>query len=64
MNSLLWKQWHESKGYLAIFMVWMSLAVCYCVSYEIGYRFRASVGHFSVWASVYATCAAVFLLVD
>ena len=28
MNSLLWKQWRESRGVLAIFKAWMTIAVC------------------------------------
>jgi ABC-type transport system involved in multi-copper enzyme maturation permease subunit len=61
MKSLLWKQWQESKPHLAIFLVWMVLAVIYCVAYELGYRFRAPVGHFSVLALFYAFCGAIFL---
>jgi hypothetical protein len=61
MNSLWWKQWHENKGCFVLFMSWMMLAVCYCIGYELGYRFRAPVGHFSVLAWFYSMCAAVFL---
>ncbi len=61
MKTLLWKQWRENQGYLAICMAWMVLAVCYCIGYETGYRFRATVGQFSGWALLYAICAAIFL---
>ena len=61
MKSLLWKQWHENRGYLAIFLAWMVLAAVYCIGYEVGYRFHAPVGHFSGLALFYAICAAVFL---
>ena len=61
MNSLTWKQWRESKRYLALFLVWMLLAVAYCIAYELGYRFRAAVGHFSGMALFYTICASVFL---
>lgn len=61
MNSLWWKEWQENKGYFVLFMSWMILAVCYCIGYELGYRFRAPVGHFSGLAGIYTICAAVFL---
>ena len=61
MRSLLWKQWRENQGYLAIFIAWMVLAVCNCIGYEVGYRFRATVGQFSGWALFYTICAAIFL---
>ena len=61
MNGLLWKQWHENKRYFAIFMAWMILAVCYCIGYEFGHRYRATVGHFSGLALFYTICAAVLL---
>lgn len=61
MKSLFWKQWRENQGYLAIFIAWMVLAVCYCIGYEVGYRFRAAVGQFSGLALFYTICAALFL---
>ena len=61
MKSLLWKQWHENKGYFAILMAWMILAVCYCIGYELGHRYRAVVGTFSGVAGFYTICAAVFI---
>lgn len=61
MKSLMWKQWRENRLYLAIFIAWMLLAVCYTVGYELGYRFRAAVGSFSGMAMLYSTCAAMFL---
>jgi len=61
MKSLLWKQWRENRGYLAIFTAWMVLAAFYCIGYEVGYRFRATVGQFSGWALFYTIGAAVFL---
>lgn len=61
MQTLLWKQWRETKGYLAIFIAWMLLAVGYAIGYEIGHRYRAVVGSFSGLASLYATVAAIVL---
>ncbi|HUG69658.1 MAG TPA: hypothetical protein VMM76_18045, partial [Pirellulaceae bacterium] len=61
MKSLLWKQWRENRGYLAIFTAWMVLAACYCIFYEMGYRFRAPVGQFCGCAWLYTIGAAVFL---
>jgi hypothetical protein len=61
MNSLLWKQWRENRVYLAIFTAWMVLAACYCIGYEMGYRFRATVGQFCGCAWLYTIGAAVFL---
>ena len=61
MKSLVWQQWRENRGYLAIFTAWMAFGVCYCIAYEMGYRFRASVGQFSCWALLYTICAAIGL---
>lgn len=61
MKSLLWKQWRENRGYLAIFTAWMVLAACYCIGYEVGYRFRATVGQFCGCAWLYTIGAAIFL---
>jgi hypothetical protein len=61
MNSLLWKQWRETRGSLAIFIAWVTLAVCYAVGYELGHRYRAVVGHFSALALWYSWFASVFL---
>ena len=61
MKSLLWKQWHEGKAYLAIFLVWMVSVAAYCVGYEVGYRFRAPVGHFSGLTLFYTVCVAIVL---
>ena len=61
MNSLLWKQWRETRGILAIFTAWMTVTVCYAVAYELGHHYRAVVGHFSGWALLYSLFAAVVL---
>lgn len=61
MNSLLWKQWRENRGYLVIFIAWMALAVCYTTGYEIGHRYRAVVGSFSSSALLYSFVAAIVL---
>jgi len=61
MNSLLWKQWRESKGLLAIFTAWMIAAAVYVVSYELGHRYHAAIGSFSTWAWFYGIVAAIFL---
>ena len=61
MNSLLWKQWRETRGILAIFTAWMTIAVCYAIGYELGHHYRAVVGHFSGWALLYSLFAAVVL---
>ncbi len=61
MNSLLWKQWRETRGILAIFTAWMTIAVCYAIAYELGHHYRAVVGHFSGWALLYSLFAAVVL---
>lgn len=61
MGSLLRKQWHENRGYLLLFSVWMVLAAVYCVAYEVAYHFRAAVGGFSSAAMFYSMCAALFL---
>jgi hypothetical protein len=61
MNSLLWKQWRETRGYLAIFIAWMTLAVCYAIGYELGHHVRAVVGHFSGLAQFYSLFAALVL---
>ncbi len=61
MKSLMWKQWRETRGYLAIFIAWMILAVCYAIGYELGHRYRAVVGSFSGLALFYTWFAAIFL---
>ena len=61
MNNLWWKQWHENKRYLAAFLAWMILGTVYAIAYQMSHKFRAPVGQFSSVASLYATCAAVFL---
>src|SRR5947209_5761940 len=61
MKCLLWKQWRELRGYLAIFIAWMVLAACYVIAYEIGHRYRAGVGHLSGWALLYSLFAALVL---
>ena len=61
MNSLLWKQWRETKGSLALCTAWMILAVCYSIGYELGYHHRAVVGGFSGAALFYSWFAAIFL---
>ncbi len=61
MNSLLWKQWRETRGILASFTAWMTIAVCYVIAYELGHHYRAVVGHFSGWALLYSLFAAVVL---
>jgi hypothetical protein len=61
MNSLLWKEWRETRGHLAIAIAWMTIAVCYAVGYELGHHFRAVVGHFSGLAQFYTLFAAVVL---
>lgn len=61
MNSLLWKQWRENRGYLVVFIAWMALAVCYTIGYELGHRYRAVVGSFSTSASLYTYIAAIVL---
>jgi hypothetical protein len=61
MNSLLWKQWRETRGILAIFTAWMAIAICYAIAYELGHHYRAVVGHFSGWALLYSLFAAVVL---
>jgi len=61
MNSLLWKQWRETRGYLAIFIAWMTLAVCYAIGYELGHHVRAVVGHFIGLALFYSLFAALVL---
>ena len=43
MKSLAWKQWHESKRYVALLMTWMIVAAVYCIAYELGYGFRAAI---------------------
>lgn len=61
MNSLLWKQWRESRVYLAIFIAWMIIAVCYSIGYELGFRYRAAVGSFSGFSLLYTSFAAIVL---
>jgi hypothetical protein len=61
MNSLLWKSWRENRCYLTIFIVWMTLAVCYAIGYELGHHYRAVVGHFSGLALFYSLFAALVL---
>ncbi len=61
MNSLLWKQWHEIRGYLAIFTAWMLLAILYAIGYELGHGYRAVVGSFSGLSLFYTWVAAIFL---
>lgn len=63
MNALVWKAWRENRLYLAIFVAWMLLAACYTIGYQRGYEFRAPIGQFSSWASLYSICAAVILAV-
>jgi hypothetical protein len=61
MNTLLWKQWRETRGYLAIFTAGMTIAVCYAIGYELAHHYRAVVGGFSGWALLYSLFAAVVL---
>ncbi len=61
MNSLWWKQWRETRGILAIFTAWMTVAICYVIGYELGHHYRAVVGHFSGWALIYSFFAALVL---
>jgi hypothetical protein len=61
MKSLVWKQWRESRFFLALFTAWMIVAAGYAVGYELGHRFRAVVGSFSTLASFYGTLAAIVL---
>lgn len=61
MKSLLWVQWRETRIYLAVFVAWMLLAVCYGIGYEVGHKLRAAVGGFSGQAMLYSIFAAVFL---
>jgi hypothetical protein len=61
MNSLWWKEWRETRGYLAIFIAWMTLAVCYAIGYELGHHVRAVVGHFIGLALFYSLLAAPIL---
>ena len=61
MKSLLWKQWQENRGYLAVFVTWMIVAVIYCLGYEFGYGLRATIGQFSGFALFYTIGAAIFL---
>jgi hypothetical protein len=61
MNSLLWKEWRETRGCLAIFIAWMILAVCYAIGYERGHHYRAVVGHFSGLALFYSWFSALVL---
>ncbi len=61
MNSLWWKEWRESRRYLAIFIAWMTLAVCYAIGYQLGPHVRTPVGHFSGLALIYTFFAAIVL---
>ena len=61
MNSLLWKAVARDPRYLAIFIAWMTLAVCYAIGYELGHHVRAVVGHFSGLALFYSLFAALVL---
>ncbi len=63
MNSLLWKQWRETRTYLAFFMAWMLLAVLYAIGYELGHGYRAVVGAWSSMAQVFGIVAAIILAV-
>jgi hypothetical protein len=63
MNSLLWKEWRETRGHLAIAIAWMTIAICYAVGYELGHHVRAVVGHFSGLAQFYSLFAALVLAV-
>ncbi len=61
MNNLIWKQWRESRFHLSIFSLWMILAVCYSIAYELGHQFQAVVGSFSSSAMLYSVVAAIVL---
>ncbi len=61
MNSLWWKEWRESRRYLAIFIAWMTLAVCYAIGHQLGPHVRTPVGHFSGLALIYTFFAAIVL---
>ncbi len=61
MNSLLWKAVARDPRLLAIFIAWMTIAVCYAIGYELGHHVRAVVGHFSGLALFYSLFAAVVL---
>jgi hypothetical protein len=61
MNSLLWKEWRETRVHLAIFIAWMTFAVSYAIAYELGHHFRAVVGHLSGLTLFYSLFAGVVL---
>lgn len=61
MKSLAWKEWRESRGYLAALTLWMAFAGCYTIGYELAYGFHAPVGQFGSWALFYTICAATLL---
>jgi len=61
MNSLWWKEWRESRRYLAIFIAWMTLAVCYAIGHQLNPHVRTPVGHFSGLALIYTFFAALVL---
>jgi ABC-type transport system involved in multi-copper enzyme maturation permease subunit len=61
MNSLWWKEWRESRRYLAIFIAWMTLAVCYAIGHQLGPHVRTPMGHFSGLALIYTFFAAIVL---
>jgi hypothetical protein len=63
MNSLWWKEWRESRRYLAIFIAWMALAVCRVIGHQLGPHFSTPVGHFSGLALIYTFFVALVLAV-
>ena len=63
MNSLWWKEWRESRRYLAIFIAWMALAACRVIGYQLGPHLNTPVGHFSGLALIYTSFAALVLAV-
>ncbi len=63
MKSLWWKEWRESRRYLAIFIAWMALAVCRVIGHQLGPHFSTPVGHFSGLALIYTFFVALVLAV-
>ncbi len=63
MNSLVWKQWRESRFVFYLLVAWMILSVSYTILYELGHGYRAVVGSFSSSAMLYSVVALIVLAI-
>lgn len=61
LRSLIWKEWHERKWWLALGAAWIVLGVVHAIWYETAHRFHAPVASYYTICMLYGLFAAVFL---